>query len=589
MYKINETLKEVKNPGRYIGEEFNVIKKNWDDAKLRVALAYPDLYEIGMSNLGFQIVYHLLNKREDTLCERVFAPDLDMEKFLRSYKIPIFTLESKTPLFKFDWIGFSISYELNYSGVLNILDLANISVFSRYRKEKDPVIIAGGPSVLNPEPLVPFIDVFFIGEVEDAIDELVSTYLEWKESKESKLELYKRWVKIEGIYIPSLYEDISITPKYLWVPEKISRRIVKDLDNAYFPTKPLVPLQSVVHDRGIVEIMRGCQRNCRFCFAGYIYRPKRIRKPEKVKEIVRELFKNTGYEEITLLSLSSNDYPYIESLIHDLNKEFAGKYLNFSLPSLRADKFSLQLSEKLQSVRKSGLTFAIEAGTERLRRVINKGLKTEDFLATIKNAYDMGWRRVKLYFMLGLPTEKKEDIEELVALILKMKNQNKGMLFHLSFSIFIPKPHTAFQWERFEEKGVIESRKKYIYENLKKGSFIIDFHDYNMSLLEAVFSRGDRKLSNVLFSAWKKGSRLEGWRDYLNISIWEEAFKENKIEPRDYLKERDLDESLPWDHIVTGVSKEFLKKEREKAYREEETPPCEWNHYCEFCGIIHYE
>ncbi|MCX7846087.1 MAG: TIGR03960 family B12-binding radical SAM protein [Dictyoglomaceae bacterium] len=589
MDRIDSILKEIKNPGRYIGEEFNVIKKSWSNTKLHVALAFPDLYEIGMSNLGFQIVYHLFNKREDTLCERVFVPDLDMEKNLRYHKIPIFTLESRTPLFKFDWIGFSISYELNYSGVLNILNLSDIPIFSNQRKNNDPLIIAGGPSVLNPEPLAPFIDIFFIGEAEDAIDELVNVYLEWKESKESRLELYKRLVKIEGIYIPFLYEDNSLTPKYSWVPEKINRRIVKDLNKAYFPVKPLVPFQSTVHDRGIVEIMRGCQRNCRFCFAGYIYRPKRIREPEKIKEIIREVFRNTGYEEISLLSLSSNDYPYIEYLIQELNKEFSAKYLSFSLSSLRADRFSLELAEKLQSVRKSGLTFAIEAGTERLRRVINKGLKDEDLLNTIRNAYEMGWKRIKLYFMLGLPTEKEEDIEDLIKLVLKIKNQNKGIILHLGFSIFIPKPHTVFQWEKFERKEVVEKRKKYILEKLRKGGFIIDFHDYNMSLLEAIFSRGDRKLSQVLFSAWEKGSRLEGWKDYLNISIWEEAFKNNKIDPWEYLKEKDYDEVLPWDHILTGVSKEFLKREREKAYKEEETPPCEWGQYCEFCGIIHHE
>ncbi len=589
MNKIDEILREIRNPGRYIGEEFNVIKKDWNEVKLHVALAFPDLYEIGMSNLGFHIVYHLLNKREDTLCERVFAPDLDMERLLRYYKIPIFTLESRLPLFKFDWIGFSISYELNYSEVLNILDLAGIPIFSNQRKDADPIIIAGGPSVLNPEPLAPFIDVFFIGEVEEAIDELVDTYLDWKENKGSKIDLYKRWVKIEGIYIPNLYEDISLKPKYSWAPEKINRRIVKDLNEAYFPIKPLVPLHSIVHDRGIIEIMRGCQRNCRFCFAGYIYRPKRIRTPEKIKELVKEIFRNTGYEEISLLSLSSNDYPYIEYLIQELNKEFSEKYLSFSLPSLRADKFSLELSEKLQSVRRAGLTFAIEAGTERLRKIINKGLKTEDFLNTIKNAYEMGWKKIKLYFMLGLPTEEDKDIEELVELILKIKNQNKGIFLHLGFSIFIPKPHTPFQWERFEAREIIEKRKEYILRRLRKGPFIIDFHNYDMSLLEAIFSRGDRKLSKVLYSAWKKGSRLEGWKDYLNFFIWEEAFKECKIHPEEYLKEKDLDSILPWDHILTGVSKEFLKREREKAYREEETPPCEWNRYCEFCGIVHYE
>jgi radical SAM family uncharacterized protein len=586
---INDILYNVKNPGRYIGEEFNIIKKDWKDVKLHVALVFPDLYEIGMSNLGFQIVYHLFNRRNDTLCERFFHPDLDMENYLREYNIPLFSLESKKPLFEFDIIGFSLSYELNFSGILNILDLGKVPIFSKERKEKDPIIIAGGPAVLNPEPIVPFIDVFFIGEAEESIDELVEIYLDWRNNKESKFELFKRWVKLDGIYIPSFYdeEDRRIKPKYYFVPEKIKRRIVKDLDNSYFPTKPLVPLNSIVHDRGMVEIMRGCQRNCRFCLAGYIYRPKRIRSVEKIKDCVKELFKNTGYEEISLLSLSSNDYPYIEYLIDELNKEFSDKYLSFSLPSLRADKFSLELAEKIQKVRKSGLTFAIEAGTERLRKVINKGLKTDDFLNTIKIAYEMGWRKIKLYFMLGLPTEENDDIKELINILFRISKENKGILLHLGFSVFIPKPHTPFQWEKFCEREIFEERKKYILKNLKRGPFIIDFHDYNMSKLEAIFSRGDRRLSIVLYSAWKMGSRLEGWKDYLNISIWEKAFKENKINPQDYLGERKLDEILPWDHIQTGVLKDFLIKERERAYKEIETPPCEWGEYCEFCGISH--
>lgn len=588
---LDDILINVKSPGRYVNGEFNVIKKDWSDPniKLKVALAFPDLYEVGMSNLGFQIIYHLLNRRRDVLCERVFVPDIDMENLLRYYKIPLFSLEGKVPLKNFDWIGFSISYELNYSGILTILSLAGIPFLSAERGKDDPLIIAGGPSVLNPEPIAPFIDIFFVGEAEETLDKVVDVFIEWKNYSNDRMELYKNLVKFGCIYIPSLYDfkDKKVYPIYDWAPKRIKKEIVKDLDNAFFPTKPLVPIQSVVHDRGVVEIMRGCHRNCRFCLAGYVYRPKRYRSPDKIREYVREIIKNTGYEEISLLSLSSNDYPYIEELIDELNDEFSKNYINFSLPSLRADKFSLDLSKKLSKVRKSGLTFAIEAGTERLRKVINKGLKTEDFLNTVKTAYSMGWRRIKLYFMLGLPTESNEDIRELTNLMWQIVKENKGIHLHLGFSIFIPKPHTPFQWEKFEEKEIIKEREHMILHALKKGPFDIDFHDYNMSYLEAIFSRGDRNLSKVLEKAWSKGSRLEGWKDYLNIDYWKEAFEEEGVDPKDYLRERDLNENLPWDHIDVGVNKEYLMKEREKAYSGKDTPPCEWGKYCELCGACY--
>uniref|UniRef100_A0A7V3ZIZ7 TIGR03960 family B12-binding radical SAM protein n=1 Tax=Dictyoglomus thermophilum TaxID=14 RepID=A0A7V3ZIZ7_DICTH len=597
MIDIDSLLSDIEKPSRYIGNEHNIIIKPWNEVKLRVALAFPDLYEIGMSHLGFQIIYHLLNRRDDVLCERVFVPGIDLEKKLKDKRLPLFTLESKKPVNMFDWVAFSLAYELTYSGVLTILNLANIPLFSKDRDEKYPLVIAGGPTVLNPEPIADFFDIIFIGEAEEALDEIVDTYIEWKEEeKKSKIEFFRSVSKIEGVYIPSLYEVeykngkfYSINPKYDWVPKIVKRRIVYDLDNAFFPTKPIVPIQQVVHDRGSVEIMRGCQRNCRFCLAGYIYRPKRYRSVEKVIDYTREIIKNTGYEEISLLSLSSSDYPEIERLVNLLTEEFSKKMVNFSLPSLRADNFSLSLAEKISKVRKSGLTFAIESGSERLRRVINKGLREEDFLKTLEVAFQKGWNSIKLYFMLGLPTETNEDIYQTVDLIYKILKLNKSAKLHLSFSVFIPKPHTPFQWEKFEEKNVIEERKQILFRHLnKKRNITIDVHDYNMSFLEAVLSRGDRRLAKVIFEAWEKGSRLEGWKEYLNLQYWNNAFREIGISPTVYTGELDIEEKLPWDHIF-AVSKYYLMKERERAYKNIESGACEWRISCDFCGVDHGE
>ncbi|HOP95374.1 MAG: TIGR03960 family B12-binding radical SAM protein [Dictyoglomaceae bacterium] len=587
-------LNDIEKPSRYIGNEHNIMIKDWDKTKLKVALAFPDLYEVGMSHLGFQIIYYILNRREDTLCERVFSPGIDLERKLRDKRIPLFSLETKKPLSEFDWIAFSVAYELTYTGILTILSLANVPLFSYARTEAHPLIIVGGPSVLNPEPLADFVDIFFIGEAEEALDRIADTYLAWKGSGRTKMELFKKLSEIQGVYIPSLYETdydgnnfLTIKPKYSWVPKKIEKRVINNLDKAPFPTNPILPLQEVIHDRGVIEIMRGCQRNCRFCFAGYIYRPKRYRSIETIKRYVKEIIDSAGYEEISLLSLSSSDYPEIEKLIDILNSEFSSMYVNFSLPSLRADNFSLELAEKIEKVRKSGLTFAIEAGTERLRKVINKGLKEEDFFKTLEIAFSKGWNRVKLYFMLGLPTETDEDIEEIVNLIKRIINLNKRVSLHLGFSVFIPKPHTPFQWEKFEKEEVIERRKSILLKGLKRRNVELDFHDYSMSYLEAIFSRGDRRLSKILLQAWKKGSRFESWSEYLNPNIWKETFLMEDINPEQYLEGRDLNLPLPWDHISCGVTKLYLLKEREKAYKGEETSPCEWGISCDYCGVIH--
>jgi radical SAM family uncharacterized protein len=588
-------LNEVEKPSRYIGNEHNIVIKDWNKVKLKVALAFPDLYEIGMSHLGFQIIYHLLNNREDTLCERVFAPGIDLENLLRDRKLPLFSLETKRPINNFDWLAFSLSYELTYSGILTILNLSHIPIFSKNRDESYPLIIAGGPTVLNPEPIADFFDVIFIGEAEEALNEIIDVYLEWKESKENKTQLFKELVKIKGIYIPSLYKAIyekdkfkELIPLYPWAPTKISRRIVYDLEKAPFPTRPIVTIQQVAHDRGSIEIMRGCQRSCRFCFAGYIYRPKRYRSIETIRKYAKEMFENTGYEEISLLSLSTNDYPNIEKLLDALNQDFEGKYVNFSLPSLRADKFSLELAEKVEKNRKASLTFAIEAGTERLRKVINKNLREEEFFKTLDVAFSKGWNNIKLYFMIGLPTETDEDIYETVDLIKKIIKLNKRSKIHLSFSIFVPKPHTSFQWEKFEDREIIERRESILRKGLKSKNISIDFHDYNMSYLEAIFSRGDRRLSDILNLAWKMGSRFESWTEFFKIDIWERIFNDLNIDPQWYIEEKSLDEPLPWDHISCGVSKSYLIKEREKAYKGEETPPCEWGISCDFCGVSHY-
>lgn len=597
MIDIERLLSDVEKPSRYIGNEHNIVIKDWNNVKLRIALAFPDLYEIGMSHLGFQIIYYLLNRREDVLCERVFVPGIDLERKLRDERIPLFTLETKRPVNEFDWIAFSLAYELTYSGIITILDLANVPVFSKERDESHPLIMAGGPAVLNPEPIADFFDVVFIGEAEEALDEIVDIYIKWKEeTKRSKKELFKVLSKVEGVYIPALYEVeykngkfFNLNSKYDWAPKVIKRRTVYDLDNTFFPTKPLVPLQQVIHDRGFVEIMRGCQRNCRFCFAGYIYRPKRYRSVEKIINYVQEIVKNTGYEEISLLSLSSSDYPEIERLVNLLTEEFSKELVSFSLPSLRADNFSLSLAEKISKVRKSGLTFAIESGSERLRKVINKGLREEDFLETLEIAFQKGWNNIKLYFMLGLPTETNDDIYQTIDLVYKILKLNKKVKLHLSFSVFIPKPHTPFQWERFEDKDIIEERKQILFKHLnKKKNIVIDIHDYDMSLLEAIFSRGDRRLAKVIFDAWSKGSRLEGWKEYLNLTLWKKAFSENNIDPMTYTREIDINEKLPWDHIF-AVSKNYLIKEREKAYKGLESGACEWRVSCDFCGVKHGE
>lgn len=594
MINLELLLSDIEKPSRYIGNEHNIIIKDWEKVKLRVVLAYPDLYEVGMSYLGFQIIYYLLNSREDTLCERVFTPAIDFEKKLRDKKIPLFSLENKKPINSFDWIAFSISYELTYSGIITILELAQIPLLAKNRDENYPLVIGGGPTMLNPEPIADFFDVIFIGEAEEALNEIIDIYINWKKEKQKKIELFEMLSKIRGVYIPSLYEPvyengilIGINPKYSWLPKSIQRRIVYDLDKTPLPTKPIVPLQQVIHDRGSIEIMRGCQRNCRFCFAGYIYRPKRYRDINTVINYVEKIIKNTGYEEITLLSLSSSDYPQINELIDQLIQKFSERYVNFSLPSLRADNFSINLAEKIGRIRKSSLTFAIESGSERLRKVINKGLREEDFLRTLEIAFQKGWNNIKLYFMLGLPTETDEDIEQTIHLIEEITNLNRKARLHLSFSVFIPKPHTPFQWERFEEEHIINRRKTMIQKALRKRNVVLDFHDYNTSFLEAIFSRGDRKLSKILLDAWKKGSRFEGWSEFLNIELWKEVFEVNNIDIKNYLREKDIKEFLPWDHISCGVTKEYLLREREKAYKEIETGYCEWGVICDFCGIAH--
>lgn len=576
---LEEILPFISKPARYIGNEYNVPQKKCDQVELKVVLAYPDIYEVGMSYLGLKILYHLLNEKPNILAERVFAPWLDMEKIMRERKIPLFSLETATPIKNFDIIGFSITHELVYTNVLNMLDLAQIPLLSKNRENLLPLIIAGGPATLSPEPFADFFDAIVIGDGEEIILEIVNLMLEAKKNKIGKIELLHSLGKIEGIYIPSFFEPkykedgefIELESKVHFVNSniKVKKRTV-DLEKAPYPTKQLVPYIEIVHDHIALEIQRGCPRRCKFCLVGYTYGPSRERKVENLLNLAKETIRHTGLEEISLLSLSACDYSKIEELISKLVIFLSPLKISVSLPSLRIDSFSLKIAKELQKIRKTGLlTFAPEAGTERLRKVINKPLKNELFTEVIAELLKSGWQSLKLYFMIGLPTETETDLVGIVELLsivnTLIKKYSKFSKAHANVSIssFVPKPHTPFQWVSFLPITEIVNRIKFIKKRVKGLSFInLKWQNPEQSYLEAVFARGDRRLSKVLLAAFSMGAKFDNWSECFNFELWKKAFQEVKIDPDFYAtRERKLEEKFPWDHIDVGISKEILKKE----------------------------
>jgi len=601
----DKILSNVQKPTRYIGNEWNSVHKNPETVDIRFAFCFPDLYEVGMSHLGIKILYHMLNDRDDVYCERVFAPWTDMEEQMRINQIPLFALESGDPVSVFDFVGFTLQYEMSYSNVVNMLDLAGIPLLSSDRGEDSPFICAGGPCAYNPEPLADIIDFFIMGEGEEVLNEVMDAYLEWKKAGGNRLDFLKKITAIQGVYVPCFYnveynEDgtiSSFTSVYENAPQKIKKRIIKDLDNAYFPDKIIVPFMEVIHDRIMLEVFRGCTRGCRFCQAGIIYRPVRERTPEKLLEIARSLQESSGYEEISLSSLSTSDYTKLKELTDGLLEMNKDHKTNLSLPSLRVDSFSLELMEKVQKVRKSGLTFAPEAGTQRMRNVINKGITEEDLIRSVTLAFQGGWSNVKLYFMIGLPTETAEDIEGIADLAYKVvdayyrvpkENRSKGLNVTVSTSSFVPKPFTPFQWQPQDRIEQLNDKQNLLKSKIKSKSITYNWHDSKLSFLEGVFARGDRKLSKVLIAAHRKGCKFDGWNEHFNYNAWLEAFEECGVDPYLYTsRKREYDEILPWDHVDVGVTKKFLIRESEKALRGEVTPNC--RQQCSACGAAVFE
>lgn len=599
-----EILQSVEKPSRYIGNEWNSIHKDLNNIKTRFAFCFPDVYEVGMSHLGMKILYHLLNEREDTWCERVFAPWVDMEAKMRENRIPLFAMESHDPINCFDFVGFTLQYEMSYTNIVNMLDLAGIPVYSKDRTREHPFVCAGGPCAYNPEPLADIIDFFMMGEGEEILPEAMDVYRSWKADNVSREDFLNRIVNIEGVYVPQFYEvkyntdgtvqgTAPVNEKY---PQKIRKRIIKNLDETYFPDRIIVPFTDIVHDRIMLELFRGCTRGCRFCQAGFIYRPVRERSADRLLELAKKLEETTGYEEISLTSLSTSDYTGLGRLTEDLIKEMEPRRVNLSLPSLRVDSFSLDLMEKAQKVRKSGLTFAPEAGTQRLRDVINKGVTEEDLINSVTTAFQGGWNGVKLYFMLGLPTETYEDIEGIASLGNKVvsaymsvpkEKRGKGLNVTVSTSSFVPKPFTPFQWEEQDTIQMLREKQRFLNDKFRSKFISYNWHDPELSFLESIFARGDRRTGKVLVKAWEKGCKFDSWGEHFKFEAWLKAFEECGIDPHFYSnRKRAYEEVFPWEHIDVGVSKNFLVKENKKAYSGELTSNCRVN--CSGCGAASF-
>lgn len=600
---LDKLLKKIQKPSRYTGGEWGSVKKDPESVDVRFAFCFPDTYEVGMSHLGMRILYHLYNSRDDVYCERVFAPLEDFEQLLKENGIPLFSLETKTPLCDFDMIGFTLQYELCYTNILNMLEMGGVAVKSCDRKDGDPIVCAGGPCAYNAEPIADFADIFIMGEGEEVNLEIIDCFK--KNRNKPREEILFALSQIEGVYVPSLYDVFyneygtvkSVEPKRSGVPKTVKKRIIKDLDKVFYPDNLVVPFTDIVHDRIMLEVFRGCPRGCRFCQAGMIYRPVREKSPERLYECAKSLMDNTGYEELSLTSLSTGDYSHFLDLTDTLLKAAEENRTNIALPSLRLDSFNLDLINRVQKQRKSSFTFAPEAGTQRMRDVINKNITEEDLLSSVRLAFNNGWSSLKLYFMIGLPLETDEDVAGIGRLahkvldeyfaIEKDKRPKNGHIT-LSTASFVPKPFTPFQWYPQDTEEELSRKQQIVKENVHAKQIKYNYHDSKTSRLEGVFARGDRRLCDVIYTAWKMGCKMDGWSEFFKYDTWLEAFSECGVDPDFYsARKRDFDEVLPWDHIDVGVTKEFLIREAKRAEEGKTTKNCMIA--CNKCGAERFD
>lgn len=596
----DDILYRVEKPSRYVGGELNEVIKDPKEVDIRFGFCFPDVYEVGMSHLGSRILYHVLNQRKDTYCERVYAPWPDMEKLMRENNIPLYALETKDPINEFNFLAFTLQYEMSYTNILNMLNMGGIPLRASERTEKDPLVIAGGPCAYNPEPLYDIVDIFQLGEGEEGLNDLLDLYQKHKDNFNK--EAYLREAShIPSVYIPSLYdvtynEDGTIKefiPKYDDVPKKVKKRIINNFDQVDFPESLIVPYSEIVHDRVVLELFRGCTNGCRFCQAGMIYRPVREKSRKTLLDQSRKMLKATGYDEVSLVSLSTCDYSDIQGLVKDLIEEHGKNNVSVALPSIRVDAFSVDLLKEIQKVRKTGLTFAPEAGSQRMRDVINKGLTEERILEAAKNAFESGWSTIKLYFILGVPYETIEDAAEIGLLAEKIADQyftvpkhirNKGLRITVSTSILVPKPFTPFQWAPMEKMDIVTEKINAVKGAIKSRSIVYNYHEQKTSYMEAVLARGDRRLCDVLIKAYEKGAKFDGWSEYFDFELWQEALAECNVDGDFYVyRQRSYDEILPWDFIDIGVTRKYLERENEKAKTGEPTQNCRKG--CTGCGV----